>query len=369
VLTLRLPTEHVAHGYCCAVPTFVPAVARAALISLCTVLGLAVTAPSAQALALNTHLVPGFQSGVSCISTTLCVVTGYNKAGVGDVVDIKNGVPVASFAVPGAKSVYSVSCPAGAGCVALGVTTNDVSPVFVRVSVSGAVAATRTVTVPPGVSLPRISCVSLGSCEVAGTDIFTSPVELEMGHWDGTTLTLEHVPVPRGSSASAIEALSCSGTSCLAVGSGFARSNSLGLLLQTSGGAPSVRTVANASIYGVSCTTSSLCYGAGFTRVGGLVMTITDGAPSSVVPVKTGDLMAVACRAASCFAVGEKLAPPGAQTKANFYGVLVGLSNGRVGTSEQVASSGGFINVAQYGGAYAAIGASQGKGSEVTTFG
>ena len=328
----------------------------------------AFAAPRAEALALSSHPVTGFQFGVSCISTTLCVVTGYDDGGVGDVVDIHKGVPGPVSVIAGTKAVYTVSCPAGAGCVALGVTSNDVSPVLVTIGPSGAVESSKTLSVPPGVSLVRISCVSLTTCELSGTDIFTSPVMLEMGRWDGAKLTLQHVPLPHGASAPALEALSCSGSQCVAVGSAFSGSNSEGLVLRTTGGTPVLHTVADASIYGVACTSSSLCYGAGFTRTGGLAMTIKSGVASSTVTLTQGDMMAIACRASSCTAVGEKLAPPGAPAKDVYYGVLVGLSDGKVTSSEMVPASGGFTNVAQYGGAYAAVGAAQGKGTEVTTF-
>ncbi|HTW10375.1 MAG TPA: hypothetical protein VME46_22920 [Acidimicrobiales bacterium] len=111
-----------------------------------------------------------------------------------------------------------------------------------------------------------------------------------------------------------------------------------------------------------------LCYGAGFSRTGGLAMTINSGAASSIVTVPEGDMMAIACRATSCTVVGEKLAPPGSPAKDIYFGVLVVLNNGKVTSSDVVRSSGGFTNVAQYGGAYAATVAAQGKGTEVTTF-
>ena len=68
-------------------------------------------------------------------------------------------------------------------------------------------------------------------------------------------------------------------------------------------------------------------------------------------------------------AAGEILAPPGAPAKDNYYGALITTVSAKVTANQVIASSGGYSGIAQYGGSFAALGASQGRllGSEVTT--
>jgi hypothetical protein len=65
--------------------------------------------------------------------------------------------------------------------------------------------------------------------------------------------------------------------------------------------------------------------------------------------------------------VGEKLAPPGAPAKDVYYGTIVGLSAGKVTSTQEVPLSDGFTNVAQAQGTFAMVGPGHVAGSEVTT--
>ena len=140
--------------------------------------------------------------------------------------------------------------------------------------------------------------------------------------------------------------------------------------LGASTGLAQLAVVPGESIYGVSCINADECYASGFTRTGGIVVPLTKGKAGTAAVVGE-DLMGIACRAATCVSAGEKLAPPGAPTKDNFYGALVTTVSGKVTSAQLVAASGGYSNIAQYGGSFAALGASQGQlggaSSEVTT--
>jgi hypothetical protein len=294
---------------------------------------------------------------------------GYNDQSVGDVVRVVGGAPQAEAPVRGSKVLYSVSCVSATACVAVGEPTDDTGALIVTLNATGAIASSRTVTVPPGVSLTRISCVARGSCVLSGTDLFASPVALEVADWNGASLALHKFSSPSGTTDPGLESLSCSGSHCVAVGSAFKGTQAEGIILDISGGKPvQEHVVAGQSLYGVSCTSSTLCYSAGFDRSGGVVLAVNDGIGGTAV-AEHGDLLAIACRSTSCIAVGEELAPAGAPAKDIYYGALVSVSSGTVGPTTLVPLSGGFTNVAQSGGVYTALGPAQGTGSEVTTLG
>ena len=305
---------------------------------------------------------------MACLTASLCVLTGYDNHGVGDVVPVRNGVPGPGSTVAGSKALYSVSCPGASGCVAIGELSNDTEPVIVTLNANGGVSSTKVVKITAGVTLSHIACVSLDNCVLTGDDVFASPEALEVAHWDGTSLDLHQVAAPTGTTSPTLEGVSCSGGSCISVGDAFKGADVFGLVLHITGGGTAVhlRTVTADSIYGVWCTSATTCYAAGFTRTGGVLLTINSGVAGSQQAV-SGDLFGIACHSVTCVAVGEKLPPPGAPAKAAYYGVLASVSSGRVTGTQFVPQSGGFTNVGRAGSVFAALGAGQGTGSEVTT--
>ena len=298
----------------------------------------------------------------------LCVLVGYNNSAVGDVVLVHHGVPGPGSAIKGSKALYSVSCTEGAGCVAVGSPADDVGTLVVTLDAAGAITSSRVITVPSGVTLSRIACVSVKDCVLGGNDIFVSPPALEVGHWNGTALVLHQVKGPTGTSIPSIQGVSCSGTACLLVGYADKGATSEGIAITTAGGQPTgLHTVPGDSIYGVSCATETLCYGAGFARSGGIVLTIHNGVAGAVAHAP-GDLLSIACHSSSCTAVGSVFPPASAHSKAAFYGLVANVSSGKIVSTQSVALSGGFDSVARAGSAFAAVGSTQVLGdSEVTT--
>lgn len=189
-----------------------------------------------------------------------------------------------------------------------------------------------------------------------------------MGHWDGASLRLDAISVPKGATAAALQAVWCSGAACVAVGGASVGTMPEGLVLDISGGQPvHLRTGAGDSLYGVSCTSPTLCYADGFNQSGGVAVVIKAGVAAAPVAVDFSDLFGITCRSILCTAVGEKLAPPGAPVKDVYYGTIVGLSAGKVTSTQEVPLSDGFTNVAQAQGTLAMVGPGHVKGSEVTT--
>ena len=165
---------------------------------------------------------------------------------------------------------------------------------------------------------------------------------------------LHRVSSPKGITAAEVEGLSCFGRACDAVGYFDKGATVTGYVLTITGGTPGrLQTVPGDSLYGVSCVSASRCYGAGFTRSGGLVVTLNDGKASLAQHV-TPDLMSIACAGSSCTAAGEQL-PPVPSSDA-FWGDLVDVSAGKVTATLLVSPSGGFSGVARSGAFFAAVG-------------
>jgi hypothetical protein len=338
---------------------------RFGLVGVLVCGALAFAGTPAQASALNEVRVSGVQTDVSCLSSKLCVLAGCDNHGVGDLIPLLGGVPGRLSTVAGTQGIYGVSCPSASGCVALGRTSNDIGAMLISINGSGLLTKTVSVKVPSGVTLDRIACTGVHSCEVAGTDIFVSHA-VEVGSWNGHTLSLHRVGAPAGSTDTVVEGVSCSGTACEVVGYAEKVAVVKGLIVTISHGKPTgLHVVPGDSLYGVSCTSATLCYASGFNQSGGLILTVKRGVASAPAHVAS-DLSGIACRGTACTAVGEQLPPP--PTTAAFYGSLVTVSSGKVIASQLVPASGGYNSVAAArGGFFAAVGSAQGAGSEVTT--
>ena len=309
---------------------------------------------------LTSKPVPGIQSAVSCLTIRLCVLGGQSSKGKGDIVAVHGGVPDRPQFVSHSQVMYSISCPNAAGCVAIARPTDDVGALFVKISAAGKVSGTKLITVPPGVTIDRISCTKLASCEVTGTDFLASPEAIEVGGWNGSKLSLHKVAPPKGTLDPSVQGISCAGTFCDVVGYADKGFNNVGFVVPVSRGKPGkLHTAPGDSLSGVACPSQSRCYAAGFTRTGGVVLTLNGASPAAPRPVKA-DLSAIACSGAACTGAGEQLGGTG------FVGVLVAVNGGHVTSSTVVSPSGGYADVARMRDVFMAIGPAQHAGSELT---
>jgi len=186
----------------------------------------------------------GYLTGVSCSGRGTCVaVGGYtNAAGNGEpmVVAESHGrwgraaaiqLPSNAVANPDAH-LTAVSCPKAGDCVAVGTYT-------IKDNQGEALAAAETkghwrrateirlpkVTVEPLAELESVSCASPGSCVAVGSYVTGSATDAlavaeSGGHWRrGVGLTSLPSGAVQGGSASAnLNGVSCTASSCLAVG-------------------------------------------------------------------------------------------------------------------------------------------------------
>jgi hypothetical protein len=346
------------------------AAAATAILTVLTVTPIAAQAATTAGPALTNKLVHGFQDQVSCLTSKLCVLAGYNSFGTGDIVALRNGVPGTVSVVRHTSRVYTVSCPNSGGCVAVADPSSGAGAEFVSVSKSGVVTSAKAVSDPAGDSITEISCTKLTNCDVAGTNLFTTPWKIVAGTWNGKKLSLHTVSSPKGTTTTSILGLSCASTNCDVVGYSTSGATDLGLSLPVSSGKPGkLHTAKGDSFYGVSCVSKSVCYATGFkTNADGLVVTIKNGA---IGPGQTtaASLFGIACSGATCTAVGEQIPPQ--TSKDVYWGTLISLSSGKISkTITYVQVSFGFNGVARVGKFFAAVGASQGNvkyPTEVTT--
>jgi hypothetical protein len=313
---------------------------------------------------LTNKLVTGEEHAVSCLTTHLCVLTGYNSFGTGDVIAVKNGVPGRTSTVRHSSGLGDTSCPSASGCVAIADNSSG-NPEFVNINSSGVATSEKVVKATPGDAITLISCTRLTSCEVAGEDIFTDPISLIAGTWNGKKLSLKSVAGPKNSSSTAFYGLSCAGGTCDAVGYSLTATATTGFSLTAKGDKlGKLHTASGDALQGVSCVSKSRCYADGdLAFKAGLVVTISNGAIGSRRTAKA-DLSGIACSGTACTASGEQLVGSADE------GVLVSVRSGKITSSQGVSASGGFDSVARLGGFFAAAGASHGSTkdpSEVTT--
>jgi hypothetical protein len=141
--------------------------------------------------------------------------------------------------------------------------------------------------------------------------------------WNGTAWTIQHSPSPRGAKASALYGVSCTSASvCTAAGYYFTSGGTELMLAERWNGTawtiqptPSPRGAKASTLYGVSCTSASVCTAAGsYNTSGGTVMTLAErwnGAAWAIQPTPnpgsaTGSaLYGVSCTSAwACTAAG-----------------------------------------------------------------
>jgi hypothetical protein len=326
---------------------------------------LAVAVPEASATGLNNRLVAGVQSEVGCLTTQLCVVGGYNNRGVGDIEAVRDGLPGRVSALAGTEEVSSISCPNPTGCVALGRPSSAVGIDFVTINKAGVVDKADRMSLPSGVSLTRIDCQTLTSCEVAGLQIFTTPATVEVGTWSAGRLVLHRVGVPSRSTDTVIEGLSCFKATCDVVGYFGEGAVDVGLSITiTAGTHARLRTVGHDSLYGIACISAVHCYADGYGTHGGLVVTLTNGVASKTVSTRA-DLFGIACAGTACTGVGEALPPAGSSNA--FWGQVLTIAAGAISSTVMVSQSGGYDAVARVANIFCAVGPTRSSGSEVTT--
>jgi hypothetical protein len=227
----------------------------------------------------------------------------------------------------GQATFLGVSCLSATDCTAFG--TQQVQPASALIEhwdgTSWTVQPSPTPVGSTEADLVGGSCTSPASCTAVGLyDPSGGPGEQPLAEfWDGTSWTLQHVPMPAGASVGSLDGVSCpSATRCIAAG-GYRPKLGSGVrpfVARWNGTAWTARTVPmpagalGAFLTGVSCTSPSGCTAVGdFDNADGTAVppyaARWDGTTWTVQAVNAPDggfLRAVSCTSGtSCTAVGD----------------------------------------------------------------
>lgn len=198
--------------------------------------------------------------------------------------------------------MLSVSCPSAAGCLALRSAVDGKAEELFAVDRRGVPAGTpQPVALAPGVSVGRIACLRLTACQLAGVDDVRGRWRLELGWWNGHSLTMHHLLLPRHVSGTQLSHVTCSHGQCETIGyetnpAVTVQEHSQGYIVTTRRGVP-VRTayVAGDELQGNACLSASLCYAGGFgDNEAGALVPVVRGRPSAPLPV-AGGVYAIGC--------------------------------------------------------------------------
>ena len=195
-----------------------------ALISCC-----AVIAPAAQAAwtvapgTISTTTSQG--SGVSCTSTTNCIVVGSQATGGPTSLSSRWNGSTFTKLVPSATTdeLYGVSCTSATQCVAVGANYGG-AIATPRASVfNGSTWASSIVPNPSGstrAELSGVSCPVSTTCYAAGWYGTASTTDVPLvDRWNGSSWTAQTLTLPGGTTAAQLSDISCTtATTCTAVG-------------------------------------------------------------------------------------------------------------------------------------------------------
>jgi hypothetical protein len=306
-------------------------------------------------LSVTNHSLSGQETAVSCLTASRCVAVG-SRGAHAVVVTLANGAQSHAAVLARAAVIGSVSCPSASGCWAIGRPDRGAGAYLVKLSSAGRPAAERTLALPAGTSLDAISCASMTSCQVAGTDNRTHPGAVETGTWNGSRLHLYRVRVS-GTQVS-VTGISCWHSDCEAVGSALAGSAATDFIVTTSGGKPgTLNANSGYALSSISCVSATTCYAAG----AAVLVTVTSGVPADAQAVAGGwNGNAIECTGSDCEAAGGEV------FGATYADVLVSLSGGTAGSPVIVQTGQGYSGIAARGSGFIAIGASTSSGSQDT---
>jgi hypothetical protein len=228
-------------------------------------------------------------NGISCHSSTNCVAVGFDRNATTDIsqtltehwngstwkIQTPRSLPRSSNA-----QLWGVACPSARSCIAVGQITNSSDfQAALAEHWNGSAWTTQTVHNPAaaasGSLLFGISCSSATSCTAVGYQLpsaWDPAPEPLAEHWNGSTWTIQTTPIPSGSDAGSLQAVSCvSATSCTAVGYAYGSSYPLALLVEHWNGSTwTIQTTPHPAgsnedtFNAVSCRSATACTATGF---------------------------------------------------------------------------------------------------------
>jgi len=267
----------------------------------------------------------------SCSNASFCVIVGsigwYYDPHSAPIIEQWNGTTwtIATAPVPSGMSgatLTGVSCPSASFCMAVGIGFNGDSGSDTTFAEQWngtfwSVSTTPNFTAPGDDHLEAVSCTSSSFCAAVGNNFQSGPGSTDTAYlemWNGSSWTLDAAPTPPGATISHLYGVDCTSTSvCNAVGDWDS-----GTLVETWNGfvwsvVPSPNAVGGGnSLDAISCIGSYFCtaVGSDYTSAGPApVVESWNGTAWSVTPVFNpngygGYLNAVTCLGVAFCAAG-----------------------------------------------------------------
>jgi hypothetical protein len=237
---------------------------------------------------------PGGQGGsltsVSCVSGGTCIAFGYYRANdaQGKLVSLpyavrktsSTGWKVTTVSLPAdyqTGGLVGVSCASASFCAAIGYYTSTTNGTeLLSETWNGTSWTLQSVPVPANSYLPEVygvSCASPTACMAVGT-YTTSSAEFNLAElWNGTSWTVVPTATEANSQADALQSVSCpSASACMAVGINYTTAGPGLLVAESWNGSTWTNTpikqptgVRGSNLVGVSCSSASACTATGNT--------------------------------------------------------------------------------------------------------
>ncbi len=228
---------------------------------------------------------------VSCVSSSFCVAAGYARNGTASqtLVEQWNGAAWSIVASPSTSptlgnALFGVSCLSSSFCVATGYAsdTGDKDQTLVEQwnGAAWSIVASPDTSTTLDNDLYSVSCVTATFCVAAGSATTSTSYVNLVEQWDGTTWSIETTPDANAAFGDALIAVDCFGpTSCAAAGYVNTINNTddtyISEVLTWNGSSWTVVNVPEPAastqqdeINGLSCLPGAVCIGAGYASYG-----------------------------------------------------------------------------------------------------
>jgi hypothetical protein len=269
---------------------------------------------------------------VSCSSAGACEAVGSYRTTTGTVplAEAWNGTAWSVQAVPNPSGTVSatltgVSCTAAGVCTAVGYYTVTGEPTQTLAEAwNGTTWTIQTTPNPAGVTtvqLNGVSCTATGCTAVGYYETTNFFFDTLAEAWNGTTWTIQTTPNPAGSDYADLSGVSCTDSTCTAVGNYDTPSDVDSTLAEAWNGStwtiqttPNPSTAAATVLTGVSCPSASACTGSGYYDTSsGDTLTLAEAWNGTTWTIQTtpnpsgpplSELNGVSCTGGDCVAAG-----------------------------------------------------------------
>jgi hypothetical protein len=221
------------------------------------------------------------------------------------------------------NQLNGVSCTSASACTAVGGYTGTSEQTLVEQwdGTTWSIVASPDTSATLSNDLYGVSCTSPSACTAVGEHYTGSYFQTLIEEWNGTTWSIVASPNTSATQGNDLVGVSCtSASACTAIGEYYTGSYYQTLVEQWNGTAwsivasPNTSATLNNFLYGVSCTSASVCTAVGYASNGSYNQTLVEqwnGTAWSIVAspntsaTQSNDLSGVSCTSASaCTAVG-----------------------------------------------------------------